>query len=256
VSLKSVALPPEHGGWGFVLEPLVLGMAVAPSAAGAALVLVGLGAFLARHPLRVLMDDARRGHWSPRAPGAGAFALLYGTTAICGFYLARAWAASGLFWLPLLLAAPLALAQLLYDSRNRGRKLLPELLGATAPGCLVASIVLAAGGSLVSGLLLWALLGARAAASVLYVRARLRPAPAAARTTVLLGHVLAVLAAAWLAAAGLAPWLAVLAFGVLLGRAAFGLQARTVAARVVGVQELGYGLLTVFLLAVGWAYGL
>ena len=34
---RSVAIPTEHGGWGLTLEPVVLGLAVAPSLAGIAL---------------------------------------------------------------------------------------------------------------------------------------------------------------------------------------------------------------------------
>ena len=33
VRLKAIALPPEHGAWGFLLEPIVLGLLVAPSLA-------------------------------------------------------------------------------------------------------------------------------------------------------------------------------------------------------------------------------
>jgi hypothetical protein len=36
-SLRAVALPTEHGGWGFTLEPIVLGLAVAAGPAGAGL---------------------------------------------------------------------------------------------------------------------------------------------------------------------------------------------------------------------------
>ena len=34
VRLRTVALPVEHGGWGISLEPVVLGLLVAPSASG------------------------------------------------------------------------------------------------------------------------------------------------------------------------------------------------------------------------------
>lgn len=34
VRLKSIALPVEHGGWLFVLEPVLLGLLVVPSAGG------------------------------------------------------------------------------------------------------------------------------------------------------------------------------------------------------------------------------
>ncbi|MDX2007394.1 MAG: hypothetical protein SFU83_19325 [Meiothermus sp.] len=33
VPLRSVALPNEHGGWGFTLEPILLGLLVAPGEA-------------------------------------------------------------------------------------------------------------------------------------------------------------------------------------------------------------------------------
>lgn len=43
-SLRSVAIPAEHGGWGLTLEPGILGVLVAPDLAG---VLLGLAALLA-----------------------------------------------------------------------------------------------------------------------------------------------------------------------------------------------------------------
>lgn len=255
MSLRSVALPPEHGGWGFVLEPLALGLAVAPSRAGAALLLFAIGALLGRHPLRLLLNDAIRGSWSPRAGASSAFAALYGSLAALGLVLALH-ATPHRFWLPLLLASPLALTQLLYDARNRGRRLLPELLGAAAPGCLVAAVVVAGGGSLPQGLLLWLLLGVRAVASVLYVRARLRAARGAGsgRAAALAGHLAALVGVGLLAARGLATWLAALAFAILYGRALLGLRTRPASARSVGLQELGYGVLTVVLLAAGEAF--
>jgi len=254
VSLRAVALPPEHGGWGFVLEPLILGLAVAPSAAGAALVFFALGAFLARHPLKLLLNDVSRGRWSGRAPAACAFAIFYACAALLGLALALA-SGQGRFWVPLLLAAPLALLQLVLDARNRGRSPLAEMAGAAAPGALVAAVVVAGGGPPSNALLLWLLLAARAVASVLYVRARLRLSRGLTpgRAPVLAGHLLALAVATALAAANLTPWLAVAAFGVLLGRAVLGLarSGATVRPQTIGIQEMGYGLLTVLLLALG-----
>jgi hypothetical protein len=53
VSWRALALPVEHGGWGFVVEPLVLGLVLVPSGAGACLAGAALAAFLVRHPLRL-----------------------------------------------------------------------------------------------------------------------------------------------------------------------------------------------------------
>src|SRR5512136_2263107 len=66
VPLKAVALPAEHGGWGFLAEPVILGLVLAPSAAGVCLALAALAAFLARHPLRLLLLDRRKGTRYPR----------------------------------------------------------------------------------------------------------------------------------------------------------------------------------------------
>lgn len=89
-------------------------------------------------------------------------------------------------WLPVALAAPLALVQLWYDVRRQGRSLAPELAASVALGASAPALMLAGG---------------------------------------------------WSAAAGLA-------------------SARTpVPARVVGLAELGYGIVTTALLAIGYATG-
>ncbi|MCB0162365.1 MAG: YwiC-like family protein, partial [Caldilineaceae bacterium] len=58
---RSIALPTEHGGWGFLLEPLLLGRLVAPSAAGLLLLVATVAAFLLRQPLKIVLVDRRRG---------------------------------------------------------------------------------------------------------------------------------------------------------------------------------------------------
>ena len=45
---RSVAVPTEHGGWGLTFEPVLLGLIVAPSWAGAARAGLPDGAFDAR----------------------------------------------------------------------------------------------------------------------------------------------------------------------------------------------------------------
>jgi hypothetical protein len=95
---------------------------------------------------------------------------------------------------------------------------------------------------------------------VLYVRARLRldrGLPAGPRA-VHLGHAAAFVASIGLAAAGSAPWLAPLVFLVLLARSGWGLSPRRCPVRpqVLGLREVGYGLLTLVLLAVGYRAGL
>jgi len=62
---------------------------------------------------------------------------------------------------------------------------------------------------------------------------------------------------AGLACVGWAPWLAPVVFFVLLARSGWGLSRwrRPIRPQALGFQELGYGLLTLALLAVGYRLG-
>ncbi|HWQ15680.1 MAG TPA: YwiC-like family protein, partial [Roseiflexaceae bacterium] len=172
VRLRLVALPTEHGGWGFLLEPIVLGLALAPSLAGLLLGLTAIGIFLTRHPLTLMLGDWRRGKRYPRTAWAERFVLLYGLTALAAGVAALAVARP--FWQALALAVPLAHAQLIFDLRKQSRGLLPEVAGAWALSASAPAITLAAGAPLAPALAIWAVLAARALVSILYVRARLR----------------------------------------------------------------------------------
>ncbi|MCS7003288.1 MAG: YwiC-like family protein, partial [Dehalococcoidia bacterium] len=80
--IRSVALPSEHGGWSFLLEPILLGLAVAPSWLGALLGVSALGAFLTHQPLKTAIKDRLKGRRPPRAIWAERFALGYGAIAL------------------------------------------------------------------------------------------------------------------------------------------------------------------------------
>jgi hypothetical protein len=250
-----VALPTEHGGWGFALEPILLGLLVAPSMVGLGLGIAALGIFLVHHPLQLAVRDRMRGKRYPRTVWAERFAIGYAGTAVLAFGLSLVSTQSG-FLVPLLIAVPFALVQIIYTVRNRGREMLPEFSGAVALAGVAPAIALASGWAAAPAFALWGLLIVRATASILYVRARLRleRGEAADIRLALAAHGAGVLAIGALAAAGLLPGLAVVAVMALLARAAYGLSSlrKPVRAQVVGFQELGYGLLTVILTALGY----
>ena len=258
VRLRTVALPNEHGGWGLALEPIAVGLALAPSAASFCLAVATLGAFLARHPLKIAAGDRRRGRRFPRTAAAERFAALYGGIAAASFAAAVALAPSNSFLLPLAFAAPLAFVQLLYDFTGRSRALLPELSGATALAAVASACVLADNWPLAPALGLWAVLAARVAPTILYVRARLlllhgKPASAA---PVVCAHAAAAVAVLALARAGVVPWLAAAALVLLLARAVHGFNERApVTAKRIGVRELACGVMTVTALAAGHLLG-
>jgi hypothetical protein len=259
VPWKSVALPVEHGGWGFLLEPVALGLVIAPSLSGVALALAGLCAFLARHPLRLVFMDRRRGVRYPRTALAERFVAGYalGALALLGCGLALA---SAPFWPAVAAAAPFALVALAFDVRGRSRDAVAEALGAVTLSASAAAIALAGGAGPGEAAAASALLALRAVASVLYVRARIRldRGIPAGPWTALVVHAAALAVAAALVVAGWAPRAALIAFAVLLGRAAWGVSPRraVVQPRVLGFQEMRFGILVLALLALGYRLGL
>ena len=259
VRVKTVALPTEHGGWGITLEPVLLGLLVAPSTAGAGLALATVGAFLARHPFKIVAGDRRRGRRFARTPVAERFTILYACVALAGFAFALLKAQGFAFLLPLALAAPLALVQLWEDAAGRSRGLLPELAGSIAMGSVAASIALAGGASWTLALGLWVVLAARFVPAILYVRARLDVlhGKAESRLPSLVAHAAALAIVAALAYARVLPLLAVVVMALLLARALYGFARQWPStAKRVGFGEIAFGALTVIAVAVGVVFGL
>lgn len=253
-----MALPVEHGAWSFLLEPVALGLILAPSASGLCLALAALAAFLTRHPLRLAVLDRRKGAWYPRTALSLRFAFVYGSAAL-GFAAAAFALASGPVILPIFLAAPLALGALACDLTARGRELSAELAGSVALGASATAIVLAGAGSPAVGWMAWLLLALRAITAILYVRARLQHERAGGAPVfpIIATHAIALVAVVSLVAIGAAPWLTIPAFALLLLRAAHGLltPAKGLRAQVIGVQEVMFGVATVLLLTQGFRSG-
>lgn len=254
--LRPIALPTEHGGWGFLVEPILLGLLVAPGLAGLLLGVAASGVFLVRHPLELAVGDRQRGRRYPRTALAERFVLLYAAVALAAFAGAIV-LARGVFWPALALGAPLGLVQLAYDLRKQRRELVPELAGAAALAAAAPAIALAGGWDVAPAFALWAVLVARAAPAIVYVRARirrLRGARVSSRPSIL-AHVAALALVAVLAVARLTPWTSAAALALALARALYGLspQRPAVPAKVIGFQELALGLLTVALVAAGAA---
>lgn len=252
---KGVALPVEHGGWGLLAEPVLLGLVLAPSAAGLALALAALFAFLARHPFRLLLLDRRKSVRHPRTAVAEWFLAAYAGLALVSLLVSHV-LSRGAFWPALALAAPVGFLALAKDARGRSREAVAEAAGAVSLSASAAAIALAGGSPAGTAFGAWALLALRAVASILYVRARIRldrglPAESG---RALASHAAALVGAAALARLGWGPWTGVAAFAILLIRAAWGLsqRRRVVRPQVLGFQEMGFGLLTLVLLAAGY----
>jgi len=243
VALRPFALPAEHGGWGFLAEPILVGMLVAPSSSGALVAAAALFGFLARHPLKLAVQDAVRGRRYPRTFWCRALAASYLLAALLS--LAAALAMSGTRMLaPFALAAPFAIFQLLHDAKNHGRGLIAEMSGAVAMASVVAAIAIAGGTGTSVAYGLAGILIARFVPAILYVRALLGRLPAWWAWT---AHVVAL---GVIASYARLP--AVAAMAVLLLRAAWGLTHEPPRAKTIGWREIAFGVATVALVAIGY----
>lgn len=259
VRLRTIALPVEHGGWGFLAEPVLLGLAIAPSWAGLAIALATLAAFLMRHPGKLYWRNRHRLDLSPRFRIARRFAVLYAGLAVGGFAVGMALAG----WrplLPYLLLSPLLAAYGAFDVQNQARRLLPELVAPMGLAASAPAIALAGGSQWTAAWTLWLLLQARAIPSILYVRSRLRleRGEAIDRRPASLSHLAALLLGVALWKGGLAPMLTIAALALLLARAIRGLSAsrRPAKAKEVGFSELAFGLGYVLAIVAGYRLGL
>ncbi len=256
VSIRKLVMPVEHGGWGILLEPIVLGLVAAPSRGGFLVALAAVAAFFARQPLKIALVDRTRGKSYPRTRVALATALLIALAGAAAFALAVAVAGWALA-IPLAVAAPLALVQIVYDARNDSRRLLPELSGAIAMSGVVASIALADGAALAAAAALWAVMLGRAIPAILYIRARVlgERTGAAFGPWPVASHLVALGGGIALYASGIAPLVVPIAFAVLLARCAVGVSPlrKAASARRVGFTEIGYGTATILAIAIAHA---
>jgi hypothetical protein len=255
VNLRTIALPVEHGGWGFLLEPLLLGLLLAPTAATTALALAVVAAFLLRQPVKVILLERRRNYYSPRSTVAWRFTFLYASIALSGG-AAALWLAGPSWLLAPLIALPFGAIFLYYDLSQPGRSWQAELSAPVALASAATSIVLADGWPLLPALALWIALVARAVPSILFIRARLRLDRGKDVDVMLpvLAHVAGLLVVWILIWQDLLPLLAGIPFVLLLLRAIQGLSPLRfrMSVKALGFLELGLGILLVLFVSTGY----
>jgi hypothetical protein len=249
---QEVALPREHGGWSLTAEPILLGLIVAWSAAGLALGLAAMVAFVARTPVKVVLVDRWRGRWLDRTTLAARIAGIEVASIIGLGIVAGSASDDPRLWVPLIVAAPLIAVELWFDMRSRSRRLVPELAGTVGIGSVAAAIALAGGREASLAVGLWVVVAARAAAAIPLVRSQLDrvhgrpvsrwPSDAAQGLAVLVVGV--VWAVGWVPVAAVVVLAAVAVFGVVSLR----LPARP--AVVIGVQQVVIGLAVVLVTAI------
>jgi hypothetical protein len=254
VRLKTIALPAEHGGWGFLLEPIVLGLLLAPSIAGLYLALSAVALFLTRQPLTLVVSNRRRP--SPRTVLARRFSALYLAVGVAAFSASVIFSEHP-FMLPLAIATPLAAVQVIYDWSGRKRVLLAEVAGTVAISSMAAAVVLAGGWPKAAGFALWAIVIARAVPSIFYVRGCLAQLHrrAASPLPIWLAQAGALILVGLLVRAGLTPRLVLAAMLILALRALVGFRKLKVTPKQLGFSEVGFGALVVLSVVFGNLFG-
>lgn len=259
ISIRAVALPAEHGGWALILEPIILGLLVAPSLAGWLIAAATFACFLARHPIKLAINDRRKHQILKRTSFADRFALLYVTLAIIfiAFVIANTNSES---LVPLVLAVPLVLVQFIYDGLGHSRKLMPEIAGALAVGSISSAIALAGGWPRATAYALWIIVACRHAPTILYLRALLSRRRQRQEVR-LSGPVIAVQLLALLVVLALffnriAPALAVIVFVILFVRALIGpFSHAPTTPKKLGISEIVFGALAVLSISAGYWFG-
>lgn len=259
IRAKAVALPVEHGSWGFLMEPLVAGITVAPSVSAAWIALTVVGAFLLRQPLKITLSGGIRGRHLPQTDLALKFAALYFVIFCIGAIGAGYYARPESF-IPFAIVMPFAVYQIYCDAKRKSRGLLAELLGSTALTASIAVICLAADWSFPHSVAMWAIITARLIPSIIYVRNRLKleKAKTYSKLVPIASHLLALGAIVLFVLLGYSPFLMIPMFALLLVRCVIGLSAyrKKVKATKIGIGEVIYGALTVLFLIVGYYTGI
>lgn len=258
VNIRRVALPTEHGGWAFVLYPMLLALLIAPSLLGFFLGLSALAAFLIHQPFKQWWSDYRVKRTIARTPIARNFMIGYSLVAVGAFGVVLLAHTNADFLLPLVLAVPFVMVQQGYDARGRSRDLTAELSGALALSATAPAIAVLGGFVLADAMLVWLLMVIWVVTSIFYVRVRLRLEKNRLAdydlqyVALVHGLGLVLIGLAWYSEA--LPFAALLAMGILAARAAWGLSSyrRRVKAIQIGLGEVVFGLIFVLLCAVGY----
>lgn len=210
----AIFLPKEHGSWSLALEPLALGLLVAPSFAGGAFTVVALAGFFARRPFKTLVAPG-----ATRRPGSRNAVWIFSILGMVGLALVVVLAGITPLW-PLLLAAPLGGVFAWFDAQNGSRASAAEVAGSATFALLPAALATLAGWSAGPALALAALALARNVPTVLTVRSALRRAKGEAGGFgfPLIASLGAALGLTVLGARGFLPPWAVLPAWVLLAR--------------------------------------
>lgn len=167
--VASVFLPKEHGSWSLALEPLALGLLVAPSWAGGALAVAAVAGFFARRPLKASFDAVP----SARRLASREALVMWMALAVAAMFEVLVLAPAPALW-PLAPAAALGGIFAWFDAQGDSRAAGAEVAGSAAFALVPAAIATLAGWPVAAALALAGVALMRNVPAVLTVRGYLR----------------------------------------------------------------------------------
>lgn len=211
----SVFLPKEHGSWSLAIEPLALGLIVAPSHAGGALAAVALAGFFARRPFKAACAPLH----SDRRRAAREAVVTLQALALAGAFECYVLGEPNAWW-ALGVAAPLAFLFAYFDAQGESRAAAAELAGSAAFALLPATFASLAGWTWQAALALSVVALARSVPTVVTIRTslRLRKSQDASPGVAIATSLAALVIIFSLVAQKIAPVFAVICIALLLAR--------------------------------------
>ena len=256
VNFKAVAFPREHGSWGFVLEPLILAVAVAYNTSGFFIAVSAFFTFLAHQPIRIILKKGiskelkRKAVWF-----LGVYFFL------SAVFIVRVIKVQELTVLiPLAFVIVLMMYFLYLETIGLSRNIYAELIGPVSMNLIAFSIVLSDGWSYPNAFAFLVVLLNRSVPTTFYIHEKLNSLKKQ-KVNILRTHLISVtgfITVIVLSVTGLVPYLSILAVLILVIRAIFGFTeyAKNLSVKQIGMLEFLYGTVFVIINAVGYLTGL
>ncbi len=255
-SFRAVALPKEHGAWGYVLEPFVLVLLIAFTKAGLLLLLAAFLFFLAHRPVSLVARARNNSEWIPMAFWAMVVYIASGLAILIYIFPVLSSGAVILYGTGLLIM----LGYLVFDIYKKKRSLLAEQFVSVALAFMALAGPAQAGWSNQQLAALFFLLLTRPMPTTFYIYTRLRIEKGLeySKKMVYFSQVLALIYVMLAAGLGLIPFSPLLAVLILFRRAVKGISTKRkrVSVKKIGMMEFGYGVVFVVITATGYLFGL
>ncbi len=255
-NIKKVAFPPEHGSWGFVIEPLLLSLLVAYSQIGLMLVIAAFFIFLNHQPVRVLLNKKKRTQFLWKALF---FFFFYSFVILISFYIVLTNTAFQNL-LPFDFAVLLMFIFFVLEIMQNGRKLFAEFIAPLAITFIALSVVLINGWNIYSTIAFAVILLGRAIPTVLYVNVKVQflKGNKVSKIPFYLAELLLLVIGIYLIFLGLIPKLSLIAMSLLIARAEYGLAKTNLSENVktLGIKEFIFGILYVIIIFIGYSFNL